>query len=139
MTGVQTCALPISDKDAGPDGDRRFVADDNARVRRHQRPGTVGPDDRLARPNAATPVIADRIRAFTTTVLSRRARRVTRAHQDYENPRYLADRHFVPIGYACSHDLAVVYRRSQVQDNGGRNTKCNGPEKIICIFIMLSN
>ncbi len=52
-------AVAFADEHARPDDDRRFVADDDARMRRGQaRSRAVGPDDRVAGQHAAPSVIA---------------------------------------------------------------------------------
>src|SRR5882757_6573342 len=59
-------AVALADEHAGPDDNRRFVADDDARMRRDQaRSRAVGPDDRFAGEDAAPSVIATHIDALT--------------------------------------------------------------------------
>ena len=66
-------ALALADEHAGADDDGRFVADDDARMRRGQaRSRAVGPDDGVAREDAAPAVVAGHVDALAGAGLRHR-------------------------------------------------------------------
>ncbi len=111
---IGTDALAAAaDDDALADDDRRFVADDDARVRRGEtRFRPVGPDDRVARKDAAPPVVARDVVALPGAALgARRAGKSEHDHGDGRDRRRhsLLDAHVVPL---LAQPAAQISRRT---------------------------
>src|SRR6188768_3374817 len=79
-------AAAFADEHAGPDDDRRLVADDDARMRRGQaRSGAVGPDDCISCEDAAPAIIATDIDALTGAGLRHRGGGRARDQRRYQD------------------------------------------------------
>ena len=79
-------ALALADEHALSHDHGRFVADDDARMRRGQaRAGAVGPDDRIAGEHAAPAVVAAHVDTLMGAGLRQCRRRAARQHRGYQN------------------------------------------------------